>query len=322
MKKLKAFFYVYKNSLLNPKYYKDLLGTNMNFTIKYYIMLAVTLSLIYATAITVRNFADVKLGVSTFTEQARNLYPEDLEIVFENETWNMNKEAPVVIQLPEETMRELITVEGETAQNIPKNLLVLDKEGTIEQLKELDTLALINEKNLLVRSGEEITSMPLKDTIPFKKLENYKVTQTEFNNMLEYARYIPSVLPVVLFISGILGMTTGGVIQTLIVAMILYVVAMILKPKRSYNEVIKIAFHTSTLILSIQILLGVVAIGFVHPQVFWAGHIGYGILVLSTIKGIPEIEVISTGGSAVEEKSTTNNKREGKKGRVKAQKQT
>ena len=119
MKKLKAFFYVYKNSMTSPKYYKEVLKTDLNFSLKYYLMLVLVASILITTIETVSVTPKIKSQISGFAENARQVYPDDLLIKVEEGKWSVNREEPFVIpmpQIPNESVPENAIVVGNPAK--------------------------------------------------------------------------------------------------------------------------------------------------------------------------------------------------------------
>ena len=130
--KLKAFFYIYKNSLINPKYYVDLLKTDLNFSIKYFIGLVFLISFISSAVMAIRDIPALRKNLKATIEQTKSLYPDDLIFTIQNEEWFINKEEPFIIPTPLENFESIQSLEE--TEEMPKNLIILDREGTISDI--------------------------------------------------------------------------------------------------------------------------------------------------------------------------------------------
>jgi hypothetical protein len=224
----------------------------------------------------------MRTELKVFAEKTKNLFPEDLAFTLQNGEWFINKEEPFIIPTPLEDFQGLQDFEFPDDE-IPQNLIIFNREGTISDMEKQDALLLINKTNFIIRTKDGTNSVPLKDTIPFKRLDNYQITKTEFSRIIDFATYLPWIMPVIAFLSGIFGLMLGGAIEVVMVAAFLLVISLIMKVVINFADVIKISFHTSTVIFTIQLLLSVFNLFLAYPIIFWLAHISYGVIVLSVI---------------------------------------
>lgn len=282
LEKAKAFLYVYKNSLINPQYYKDLFEVDINFSIKYYVVLITSVALLSSLIMGIKEIPQMSKNIRVAIEETKNLFPDDLIITIQNKEWTINKEEPFIIPTPLDKFENMEDVELPNGE-IPKNLIIFDREGTIPDMEEQDTLILINKTNIIVKTQDGTNSIPLEETFPFKKLDNYQLTKSDFNRILDAAAYIPWVLPFVAFLSGFFGLAVGGAMEAMIITALLLVISLIMRVVINVADVFKITLHTSTMIFTVQLFLGAFNLYLAYPILFWLAHVSYGVIVLFAI---------------------------------------
>jgi hypothetical protein len=241
MKKIKAFFYVYFKSLTSLTYYQDILKTNFNFSVKYYVFLAVMASLIGTLGVSMKTVPEVQNWVSSFMQSVKNAYPNDLVLTIKNNEWDINKPQPFIFPLPQ------------AVKNEPKNILVLYKDGTINDLESLDTMILINKVNMIYRENSGIKVLPLKD------LPDATLGKTEFENIInnfnKIAQFIPVFMGMVVFISLLFFYFTIRIMYLVFVGACVWIASKITKTALRYDESLRIGLHAFTLPLTINLLL-------------------------------------------------------------------
>lgn len=248
MNKIKIFFYVFKNSIVSPKYYNDILKTKLEFSIKYFVFLSFILSLIFTSIISIRGVPETKKGIYAFVEQIKTSYPDDLIVDFKDGSWEINKEEPYIIPMPK--------VPGTTTEEIPqRNLIVLDKKGTIEDLETYDTLSIMNETNFVFKDQTgKITAQPIKNIKDFS-LDKATVI-SELDNLNKYLRILPYFVPVFILTFDFLFNYIGkGILNTILIGFLIYILSLIRKEKISYKSACQIVMHTMTVPLMIELVL-------------------------------------------------------------------
>src|SRR3989344_246398 len=158
MTKLKAFFYVFFKSLTSPAYYKDIVASKFSLSLKYFLILAFLSSVV----ITVSSSSEL-IGLETtankFIDSVRDHFPSDLIVTVKAGELSTNKTEPVIFPLN-------IDVKKSQVQNvkIPLNALVVDVNGTIDDLDKYQTIVLVNKSNLIVKDEQgKIKVSSLKD---------------------------------------------------------------------------------------------------------------------------------------------------------------
>lgn len=250
MKKLKAALYTFYKSLASPHYYKDLLEVNFTFSIKYLSILAIIAFLITTPALLKPLKNDFNKNIDKFMENSTQYFPKDLEIIIKDGEININKEEPYIIPISEYDKGK---------EDYPRNLIVIDSKGTINDLDKHDTLILVNKSNILMKESNKIKVYPLEN------VPNTSITQKDFINTLEkvkpYIKILPYIIiPLVLIISGFIYFGSR-VLYLFAVAFILWLFAKILgtstKINLNYKKSYQIAIHSMTLPLLIETIADV-----------------------------------------------------------------
>jgi len=147
MTKLKTFFYSFKKSLLDSRYYKDLEKTSFWFSYKYLFFL-MALILVFRSIQMGVGYLEVRKTipskVMSFENAVYDFYPYDLEIDIQNGRLSTNAYEPYAIDLPTQFGR----LDG-------KHLLVIDTQGFAEDYPAYNTLALATERTLVYPDKEK-----------------------------------------------------------------------------------------------------------------------------------------------------------------------
>jgi hypothetical protein len=285
MKKLRTFFYVFKNSVTSPKYYNDILETDIWFSVKYFLMLSLFASLLLTIFFSVTIIPETISGLRTISEDIKNIYPNDLEITFKGGSWETNKEEPVIFPMP--------NLGEESDAYVPQNLVVFDKNGTIDKIEEYDTFVLFNDENLIYRGeGGAITSQPL-NSIPDVTL-NQETVNEGVNNIYKYLKFLPYILPfgilIFVFIFNYLG---GALLYVVFIGLILFVVSLLAKNKVSFLNSVKIAIHSMTIPLILQLFtLFLPDINSYLPGWFFILSVGTGIFFMFKMREEADLKKI------------------------------
>jgi len=245
MKKIKTFFYSFKNSILSTEYYKDIVKADVNFSIKYFVMLSFLASVITVSYMSVTLVPKTMSEIKFFYQEAENIYPDDLVIEFKDSSWTANKEEPIFIKSPN------LPVET----GIPSNLVVFDKNGTIDKMKEYDTLAIVNSENILYgQDAESVTSQPLKN-IPNGTL-NKEAVLSKMGDLNKLINLLPFILPIFLLIPVFLFDFLGGSLFNIFLAGIgVYIALLINKRRIDFKSAFQISVHAATVPVLIRVLL-------------------------------------------------------------------
>ena len=306
MVKVKAFFYIYVKSLSSIKYYKDLLTTNNAFSMKYFVILATLATTLVTIKTAIPIIPQAKVGTETFFTQVENVFPQELAITVTDGQWQINQPEPYAIPAPKILLDEveLEYSPGSTPEKFPANLIIFDHNGTIEDLENKDTVMVMNGANIIARGGDKIEVYPLRD------LPNGTLDRTDFDQFVEkfrpMAKYVPAFVVGAILIGSVFYFFVFRMIYLLFVAVAFTVIASINRLVLPFNTLYKIAVHTFTLPLSIEVLLNLV--GFALPIPFWVFLINvvFGVGVLNFLKNANVVHPTNTKATPVETPPTNN----------------
>ncbi|KKU56325.1 MAG: hypothetical protein UX79_C0034G0003 [candidate division WWE3 bacterium GW2011_GWB1_47_11] len=262
MGKLKTFFYVFYKSLTSLAYYSDVAKTSLGFSMKYFFTLAAVLAILSTVITTATASGELKTGATKLLDDIAKLYPQDLVITSQDGAVSINQPEPYIIPIPAGQMQELKTESGEPA---PKNLIVFDSNGTLDDVENYQTIALVNSKNILVKGENKIEAFPLKD-VPNGQISNKEVTVL-VDQFRPFVRYIPFFVGALIFVAMVFYYTGFRLVYLLFVAVGLMLVGKIRKLNLSFSKYYQVGIHTMTLPLVIDFMA--TAAGYQIPLPLW-----------------------------------------------------
>jgi len=271
MKRLKAFWYVYKKSLIDVDYYKDLLKVKANFSLKYFLTLAAVAALVTTVRLVVPAIPRVQNTLNSMLDEFSAIYPDDLVITVQGGMWKINKPEPYAIPTP-----SILQMED---ADLPINLLVFDHDGTISDLGEFDTFVVINNVNLItVNSQNRVEAYPL-DTLPDGEFT--KANVSEFvQGIRSFTKYVPIIMIVFVLMGTLFYFLIFRMLYLLVVSLILLAAGNVKGMKDSFGTYYKIAMHTLTLPLTIEIMFILLGVEVTFPFWFLGINAFFGIAVI------------------------------------------
>ena len=236
-----------------------MLKTRASLTVKYFLTLSLLLSIVLSIKISLVQIPQVQKAVVDLSNSARDMFLQDLVITIKDNKWMINKPEPFIVSFP-------INDSAPDKDNTdPKNLLVLYQDGTIENLDDLDTLILVNAKNVLVRESKGFRAYPLEN------LPNGTITRSDFdgfmNQMLNFAKNLPYLLVAFIFIGTLFYFAVFQGSNVLFFALGVWLISTILKKKIDYTASARITAHATTLPMVIMVITKLV--GYQIPISFW-----------------------------------------------------
>jgi hypothetical protein len=278
MKKINTFAYSFSKSLTSMEYYKDVAKAKLGFSIKYLFMLAICASLVVTAAITVRIGPEIYKFGNDLIPEINKAYPQDLEITAKDNAWSINKPEPYNIPTPEIAYEFF----GRKDQGLkmPSNVIVFDKNGTIDDLDKKDTLFLLNEKNMLARGENKLEVYPIKD------VPNGTFTYKEFLQITkgigDFLRLLPIVIVPCIFGALLLINFSYRLVYLLVVALALLVINLFTKINLKFGELYRISLHAMTLPLIIDVILNVCDLEIPMVPWFFIVNVLFGLVALTT----------------------------------------
>jgi hypothetical protein len=278
MNKIKAAFYVFYKSISSSSYYNDVVKVELKFSLKYFAVLALLASAIAFPRIAIPITTDLKDGITTFKQTLINAYPEDLVVTVKEGELSINQPEPYIFKMPERASDE---VAAESTEEVPTNLLVIDTDGTLNDLETHETLILINKTNVLVRGTNKIEVYPLKD-YPDGEItkENAQAFVDEIGPFLKALPYIVlafALLGTIIYYFGL------RLIYLAFVALVLMIIGSLRGMKLKYSKYYQIGIHAISLPLLIEVLAGAFNFPINYPYWFLALTIIISLLAILRI---------------------------------------
>ncbi len=279
MKRILAFYHVYKNSLYNVAYYKDVLTVDIKFSLKYFFSLALLAAFITTTRVVIPLIPKVQVALDNMLIEMSEIYPDDLVITSEAGEWKINQNEPFVIPTP-----DFFEVDEDETE-FPDNFIVFDHQGTINDLREMDTLILVNKTNILaVNNQNKIEAYPL-DSMPDGEVNKEKVEEA-LENIGIYLDYVPILIIVFTLIATFFYFVFFRLIYLVSVAFLLRIFGQTNKLQLSFGKYYQVAMHAITLPLSIELLFTLVGFNFGMPFWFFGINLIFGVAVVYSLAGL------------------------------------
>ena len=294
MNRVKAFFYIYKNSLTSIGYYKDVVNHKLSFSLKYFLSLAVISALIVTVSVTLKTYPQINSTMEDMLSKIKEAYPQDLVITTNDTVWSINLPEPLVIPFPDvESLQEAAEIDAQSPnpQGIPENLIVLDHNGTVEDFEKMNTLILVNEKNILVKEANNYSVYPIE------KLPNTQINQASFMSMVDglraFTKYLPLIIAVLMFLGVIFYYLVFRMIYLMIVAFMTWLVTFVFGSKLNYKQNLQVCTHALTLPLTVEVIISALGLNLEIPFWFALTNILFAVVVIyklakdNNIKAVP-----------------------------------
>lgn len=280
--RIKAALHVYTKSLVSVKYYREIISTDLRFSLKYYVVLAVLFTLVNSLFSTIQVLPKLQKGIDDALEYALDLYEDDLVITINDGILSVNKDGPYIVPF--------VGVAGAT---VAKNLIVFDSEAGLDDLKDTyETLLLVNGTNILMQGPSKVEVFPIKD------FPNAEITKDSFVSLVtqirSFTKFVPYVVGVAFVLSMLFYYLVFRLIYLVVVAVLLWVVGSLRGLSLDFSKYYKVALHTMSLPLTVGLLNSVFMSSFYFPYWFFLLNAIFGILVVMSL------ENTSTEGDVLE----------------------
>lgn len=273
MRKIKAFIYILQNSLRSINYYKEIVQENISFSLKYFAVLALIISVATTAAIAAPIAPKINTDINNFLDNTAKSFPQDLVITLKEGKLSLNREEPYLIPL------ENIFTDNSDEELQFKNLIVVDPKGTVEDLNKYQTIILVNETNVITRAENgEIQSNTLQG-IPDREFTQSNVAEIA-NSVKPITNLLIGLFIVVLF-AGVLVYNFIFRLVYLVVPTLFFMIAGYFRGlKIKFAGYYQLAIHAMTLPLIVELILVLARFSFPLPFWFFTLHILFGIIVV------------------------------------------
>ncbi len=269
MRKIKAFFYILLKSITSVDYYREVLTVSPGFSVKYYVTLCLLLTTITSCAITIQLTPTLRDQFNDFAQELLANYPEDLVIKVYGGNVEVNRPEPYFIDAPDMLI-------DETEVGI-KHIVAIDSNGTINDLDEYKTIALINDKNLLVRDRGTVQAYPLNE-IPNGELTKADLIRVE-SEIQSILKYVFIVVFILVFGVYIIYYSVFRTIALIAFAGMISIVGSIKGLKLGFTKYLQLTLHIVTLPLLIEALATILQVSIPIPLWFMVLTILIGLVV-------------------------------------------
>ena len=252
--KIRTFLCVFKNSLVNFDYYREVLTTKFSFSLKYfYGLLVVTsfisfLPLIFGVLFFIPQWPATESKIKTMAESA---YPANLVLTVKDGQLSTNVREPYYVDAPGQ---------------LDKHLVAIDTKGSADDYVKYNSYILLTKKSFVSPksgSNSNLEIVPLADL-----QDNITVNQDTYIEMLgkvyPYFQYaVPLLWGLAVFLLTVGPFLLGGLVlpfkllHLLIFSVVAHFILLMAKKKLSYVETYKMALHASTLPIIFFTLLAI-----------------------------------------------------------------
>ncbi len=246
MNKLKTFFNTVVKSVSSPPYYKDVLKAKMSFSLKYFLMLTIVLSIITAVKIMI---PVTLFNIPKAADELVKQYPADLDIKMNQGRLSINQPLPYVIP-----MKQTGNSTG------ARNFVVFDSDKNVNSPQDFykyNTLALVTETSIY-------TNQDTNDSIKVYQIpqdaENVEINagmlnqwKAQFLNMpvIKDKLYVPAIgLALLILLVPLMYLVRLSTAYTF--AIFTYIILKVFKKSLvnnaefSLNKLFQVSMHTTT----------------------------------------------------------------------------
>src|SRR3989344_5694433 len=255
MNYFKVFFYVWKRSFSEAKYYKDVLKTPFAFSLKYFIFFCFLLTLVTTIYLSTKVFIPLNQFLARVPKVLTEVYPGELEK----------------------------KIRGISSDEI-ENILVIDTNARVEDLRRYQTYALLTRSYLsYYRDDGRI------EIVTLDKINNFTLNQTivkgVVSRLLPWLRLISIFLLPLLFIGIFLFFISSQLGYLLISSLALFLGAKIISYPLSYIKAYQVDLHLTTIITPFFLILSTLNIKVQFPFLKLFVFTLIGLYILNNLKG-------------------------------------
>ncbi len=277
--------------MASVSYYKDVLAARFSFSVKYYVVLVLLSGLAFAGVMTAKAAPKIDDFLAEVQTQVLNLYPADLVITSADGTVSVNQPEPYAIALPPEFSKDA-TLEFGGEEVVIENLIIFDKNGTLDDLTAYRTFMLVNASNVLWLNGNKIESFPVKDLPPGQITKT--VVEGWMITVVSWADYITGVVFFGSLTLHFLNYFVFRLVYLAVVALVLLGIGSIRGLKLSFGKYYQVGLHTITLPLVIEFVSNLTGILVPIPFWFLGVNLIFGLIVVLSFDKTPETQKTAT----------------------------
>jgi hypothetical protein len=281
MKKLKAFFYSFKNSLTRPDYYFDVLKAPFSFSLKYFAFLFFFLSFITALTASFFLYTKGQPYINKLKQNLPQIYPDELNLTIKNGSVSTNVNEPYFIPLSGDVFPQELTT---SIDNQPiDNIAVIDTEAQPSDISKYQTFILLTKEHVAFKgSNNEIRIQSLEE------ISDFTLTKEKVNAGWEKVKpYFNWIIPGFIVLSLVfipLFTIIGKFIYLVLFTVISFIIARLFKLKLTYAKILQLNFHAITLPTVIMALFQALGASLKIPFFQSIVLLIFNLIIITTLK--------------------------------------
>lgn len=247
MNPLKTFFYSFKKSLFEPKYYQDVEKASFWFSFKYLWFLLFIFTLIKTftfVGLYLKSRQKIQPEVNKIMLYAANFYPKELKLDIKNGQLSTNVKEPYIFDLEKKPEQ--------------KHFLIIDTNGSIENYPGYNSYILATKNAVVYPSESKNNKIGETSVFYFRELkQNFTLDKKTYDNMLNIVKpYTPKIklfvdwimlsLSPIFLIFGSLFWTFGVMIIILFLTFFVWIINLIFKKGYNYGSLYRMGMHAVT----------------------------------------------------------------------------
>jgi hypothetical protein len=233
-----------KNSIYNPQYYKELLQKPFSYSIKYYLLFSLIISIIFGGIFFVKFLPTARVIIEKGS-QLSSYYPKELEVIVKEGRASTNIPEPYFIKMPD-------GIDQQEVENGFDNILVIDTKNnfSLEKFNSYKTVALLTADSFVY--VDEQNGVAVKQLKDFEDFKLNKLLVDDFMNRI--SPYFVILYP--LSVIAILFVTFMALISKLVYllfgALVLWILFKIRGININYKKSYQLGVHLLTLLVVIE----------------------------------------------------------------------
>ena len=283
MNKLKAFFYVFKNSALKPAYYQDVLKAPFSFSLKYFFALFLALSLFQVVALGFLFQQKALPYLQNLKTRLPGFYPNELEIKIKNGQVVVNVDQPFFVPLKPDLFPDNL---AKALSNQPiQNILVINTQANPMDINKYQTLALLTKDSLVLKQNRnEIKIQSLKEIKDFTL--NKTILNRWWQQIIPYFRFLLPLIVLFLFLIVPSATLTSKLFYLGAISLISWLIAkLVFKLKKiNYQKALQINLQAVTLPTVVLILFQSLGLAHRPPFFFTIILFIFNLIIFSSLK--------------------------------------
>jgi hypothetical protein len=273
MNKLTTFFRTFIQTISNPDYYNDVIKSKFSFSLKYFLVFYLFLSIVTAFHYSIVIKPKLQtLGVN-LVDELNNNYPADMVMDFKNGQLSITG-APEPVNLPfPQTVNDLVS------SSDYKYLLSVDTQNTPDS----QALLTLDKNNFTIHQPDGT-----QQTIPLSEFHDMTLDKNSLGLTTSVlsstiAKFIDW-SPFLVLLAALVGLTAGSLILLLILSLFTWTVSNILNKHLTYGKSYQLGLHTVTFAETVGLLQKLLFPDFPTARLFGIAFFGSTLFALWALK--------------------------------------